>query len=216
MVAGFAWAMATLFRRASGPLLARSTRLLGSPIPVVVGLTLLASAFTEALGIHALFGAFLAGSALSDSGGVPASEREPLRRCVLGFFAPIFMAGIGLRVDLIASFDPALVAFTLVLACAGKILGCGIAGRLAGLPAREAWAVGFCLNSRGAMEIILGLVALENGLISQELFVALVVMALVTSMMVGPIVSRLVRREETLSEPFGGSGIPPAPELAGA
>jgi Kef-type K+ transport system membrane component KefB len=55
------------------------------------------------------------------------------------------------------------------------------------MPANKAWAVGFAMNSRGAMEIILGTLALEAGIIGQKMFVALVIMAIVTSMMSGPL-----------------------------
>jgi hypothetical protein len=69
---------------------------------------------------------------------------------------------------------------------------------------REAAAVGFAMNSRGAMEIILGLLALERGLISQELFVALVVTAIVTSMMSGPMIQLILRpfRKARLEDAF--------------
>src|SRR5690606_21578407 len=61
-----------------------------------------------------------------------------------------------------------------------------LGARWGGMPRRDAWAVGFAMNARGAMEIVLGLLALEAGIIRQPLFVALVIMAIVTSMMSGP------------------------------
>jgi mannitol/fructose-specific phosphotransferase system IIA component (Ntr-type) len=74
------------------------------------------------------------------------------------------------------------------------VLGCAWGARRAGMERRESWAVGFGMNARGAMEIILGLIALRAGIIGETLFVSLVVMALVTSMMSGPIMSRVLRR----------------------
>jgi Kef-type K+ transport system membrane component KefB len=79
-----------------------------------------------------------------------------------------------------------LAALVLIIASLGKIVGCGLVAYISGLRAREACGVGICMNSCGAMEIILGSVALEKGLISPELFVALVTMALITSAAVGP------------------------------
>jgi mannitol/fructose-specific phosphotransferase system IIA component (Ntr-type) len=85
------------------------------------------------------------------------------------------------------------VVAVLIIATLGKVLGCGLAGLLSGLGRREAWALGFGMNARGAMEIILGLLALKYGLIGERLFVALVVMALVTSLMSGPLLQRVLR-----------------------
>ena len=66
-------------------------------------------------------------------------------------------------------------------------MGSGFGALRSGFPFREALAVGFGMNARGAMEIILGIIALENGLIDEKLFVALVIMAIVTSMSSGPL-----------------------------
>jgi mannitol/fructose-specific phosphotransferase system IIA component (Ntr-type) len=105
----------------------------------------------------------------------------------------LFFAGIGLKVNFLTHFDPVLVLTVLFIATIGKVLGCGLAGRFSGLARREAWALGFGMNARGAMEIILGLLALKYGLIGERLFVALVVMALVTSLMSGPLLQQVLR-----------------------
>src|SRR5262249_39650543 len=73
------------------------------------------------------------------------------------------------------------------IACVGKLVGCGLAARWSGLPTREAWAVGAGMNARGAMEMAMALVALQYGIISERLFVALVVMAIATSAMAGAV-----------------------------
>jgi mannitol/fructose-specific phosphotransferase system IIA component (Ntr-type) len=107
-------------------------------------------------------------------------------------FAPLFFASIGLLVNFFAHFDLVLSLAVLVIATAGKTLGCFLGGRWSGFPPREAWALGFGMNARGAMEIILGLLALQAGVIHQQMFVALVVMALVTSMTSGTLMQRLL------------------------
>jgi Kef-type K+ transport system membrane component KefB len=89
-----------------------------------------------------------------------------------------------------------LVALILALACIGKILGCGGAALASGTPQREAWALGFAMNSRGAMEIALALQALRYGLAGQRLFVALVVMAFVTSALAVLALRVLIGRRE--------------------
>lgn len=154
----------------------------------------LCAAFTEWLGVHAIFGAFIFGIALGDSRHLRQSTRETIDQFVSFIFAPLFFASIGLRIDFAANFDLALVLLVLVIATLGKVGGCLVAARWTGFPRRDAWAVAFGLNARGAMEIILGLLALQAGLIGEKMFVALVVMALVTSMTSGSLMQRALGR----------------------
>ncbi len=154
----------------------------------------LCAAFTEWLGVHAIFGAFVFGIAFGDSRHLRQSTRETIDQFVSFIFAPLFFASIGLRVDFAANFDLGLVVLVLVVATVGKLAGCVVSARWAGFVRREAWAVAFGLNARGAMEIILGLLALEAGLIGERMFVALVVMALVTSMTSGALMQRALGR----------------------
>lgn len=168
----------------------------GSVLGFAATATFLCAAFTEWLGVHAIFGAFIFGIAFGDSRHLRAPTREAIDRFVSFIFAPIFFATIGLRVDFFANFDIGLVLVVLVVATIGKVGGCMLGARWAGFFGRDAWAVSFGLNARGAMEIILGLLALEAGLIGERMFVALVVMALVTSMTSGPLIKRVLGREK--------------------
>lgn len=165
----------------------------GGVLGFALALALVSAAFTEWIGIHAIFGAFLAGVALGDSRHLRERTRATIEQFVSFIFAPLFFAGIGLKVNFVAEFDLLLVLTVLVIATLGKVLGCGLAGRFSGMARREAWALGFGMNARGAMEIILGLLALKYGLIGERLFVALVIMALVTSLMSGPLLQRVLR-----------------------
>jgi Kef-type K+ transport system membrane component KefB/mannitol/fructose-specific phosphotransferase system IIA component len=193
---GFALIMLTVVRWAlnrSLPWIQAHTSWPGGVLGFALSLALIAAAYTEWIGIHAIFGSFLAGVALGDSKHLREKTRATIDQFVSFIFAPLFFASIGLKVNFIANFDLVLVVVVLVIATLGKVLGCGLAGRLSGLDRREAWALGFGMNARGAMEIILGLLALKNGVIGERLFVALVVMALVTSLMSGPLLQRLLR-----------------------
>lgn len=165
----------------------------GGVLGFALALALIAAAFTEWIGIHAIFGAFLAGVALGDSRHLRERTRATIEQFVSFIFAPLFFASIGLKVNFVTQFDLLLVITVLVIATLGKVLGCGLAGRFSGLARREAWALGFGMNARGAMEIILGLLALKYGLIGERLFVALVVMALFTSLICGPLLQQLLR-----------------------
>lgn len=154
---------------------------------------LICAAFTEWIGVHAIFGAFLFGIALGDSRHLRESTRKTLEQFISFIFAPLFFASIGLRVDFVKNFDVLLVIVVLVLATVTKTVGCAASARWSGMPWRESWALGFGMNARGAMEIVLGLMALEAGVIGERMFVALVVMALVTSMTSGSMMQHLLK-----------------------
>lgn len=168
----------------------------GGVLGFAVSLALFGAALTEWIGIHAVFGAFLVGVALGDSPHLRERTREVIDQFISFIFAPLFFASIGLQVNFVTHFDLPLTLVVLNIACVGKIVGCGLAARWGGLPTREAWALGFAMNSRGAMEIILGLLALQYGIIENRMFVALVVMALATSIMSGPIMQKILKRKK--------------------
>ncbi len=150
-------------------------------------LALLNGAFTEWIGVHAIFGAFLFGVAIGDSPHLRQHTRNIIREFISSIFAPLFFATIGLKVNFALHFDFTLVTVLFAFACAGKIVGCSVAARVVGMTARESWGLGFALNSRGAMEIVLGLLGLQFGIINERVFVALVVVALGTSIISGPL-----------------------------
>lgn len=157
----------------------------GGIISFSVVITLLAGSFTEWIGVHAILGAFLVGVALGDSPHLRERTRGTIDHFVSFIFAPLFFASIGLRIDFVANFEPLLVAVVFVVAVVGKVLPCAGAARLSGFAPRDSWAIGFGMNARGAMEIVLGLLALQAGIIGEPLFVALVIMAIGTSIMSG-------------------------------
>lgn len=158
-------------------------------------LVLLAAAFAEYIGIHAVFGAFLVGLSLAPSRDSDGDHEmhETVYSFVTSFFgAPVYFVSIGLKADFAANFDLWLVLFVLLIACAGKIMGAGLGARLGGMSFKKSMATGFAMNSRGAMEMILASLALEAGLIDKKMFVALVVMALVTSVLSGPMIRKFL------------------------
>ncbi len=168
----------------------------GGVLGFAVVIALLGAAFTEWIGIHAIFGSFIVGVALGDSSHLQERTRQTLESFVTFIFAPLFFATVGLKIDFLANFDLPLVLFVFVIACVGKLIGCSSAARWCGMPLRESWAIGAAMNARGAMEIILALLALEANLINDRLFVALVVMALATSVIAGPIMQWILRRKK--------------------
>ncbi len=173
----------------------------GGVLSLALALCFLAAAFTEYIGIHAVFGAFIVGVALGDSEHLSERAKEIVHQFINNIFAPLFFVGIGLKVNFIANFDLTLTLAIIAIAFAGKIIGSGWGTRLGGFTWRESLAAAFGMNARGAMEIILGLVALENGLINEKVFVSLVIMALVTSISSGPLMKLLLKIKSKQSLP---------------
>lgn len=157
----------------------------GGIIDLIALIMLAASIASEFLGAHGIFGAFLA--------GVILSERSHRRDLILNnaylpvmtILAPIYFVSIGLKTNFAANFDLAIVLLVFFVACIGKILGAGLGAMAGGVKVRKALAIGFGLNARGAMEIVLATAALDYGLIEERIFVALVIMALATTVISG-------------------------------
>jgi Kef-type K+ transport system membrane component KefB len=154
----------------------------------------LASALaTEHIGIHALFGAFIAGAIIPrDELFVPELIRR-LEDLTVVFLLPLFFAFTGLRTSLVlVRGDLLIVAVVVVLtAITGKLVGSALAAWLTGMRAREALAVGALMNTRGLMELVILNIGLDIGVLSPALYSIMVVMALITTMMTAPVLRSL-------------------------
>jgi Kef-type K+ transport system membrane component KefB/mannitol/fructose-specific phosphotransferase system IIA component (Ntr-type) len=157
------------------------------------------AALTEYVGIHAIFGAFIVGIALGDSIHLKQHTRELVQQFVTNLFAPLFFVSIGLRINFYSNFDLMLVLVVLAIAFLGKILGSSLGAYWGGMSKEESLAIGFGMNSRGAMEIILGMLALQAHLIKEKVFVALVIMAVITSLTSAPLMTLALRRKKNLN-----------------
>ncbi len=135
----------------------------------------------QQLHLHACLGAFLAGMALRKAVQQHESLKETLVSFVSSFFAPLFFVSIGLKVNFIANFNLSTVVTLFVLATTSKILGVFIGARLAGSEPKSSLLLSIILNARGAMEIVFASIALDLGIISSEIYVALVSMAFLTT-----------------------------------
>lgn len=160
---------------------------------IIVG-GLLCAAFTEWVGIHAIFGTFIFGVAVGQCPHIREKTLHTLESFISFIITPIFFASIGLEVNFFTSFDFGVVMVVLLIGTVGKVGGSWLGGRIAGMGNKESAAIGWAMNARGVMEIILGLIAFQAGLISEELFVALVVLALLTSMTSGALVQKILKR----------------------
>jgi mannitol/fructose-specific phosphotransferase system IIA component (Ntr-type) len=158
-----------------------------------IGFTAFASAsFALYIGLHNTLGAFIIGAALGDSSHLRHRTRNMLDMFVTFLLVPIYFATVGLNVDFISDFEPKIVFPILAVACGGKLIGAYIGARIARMGHGQSLAICICMNSRGAIEIILANVALESNVISQKIFVALVFMAITTSMLPDPLFRLLI------------------------
>jgi Kef-type K+ transport system membrane component KefB len=187
--------MITVGRRALLALTRRATLAdaSGQGLGAAVVLLVLGSAWiTERLGVHALFGAFLAGAVMPRDPRLVRDVRDRFGDLVVVLFLPLFFAFTGLRtrIDLIRGAELwGWCALIVVVAIAGKVGGSAVAARAGGMSWREATALGLLLNTRGLMELVILNVGLDIGVISPELFAMLVVMALATTLMTTPLLS---------------------------
>jgi Kef-type K+ transport system membrane component KefB len=172
-------------------------------IAFTILVVLVASSVSEALGVHAFLGAFLVGVALGGKTEDHKEAHDVIGYFVMSFFAPIYFTSMGMTTNFITNFDLTLVVLIFVVACVSKVGSVLLGAKAAGMPLdREAWAIGFGLNARGATGIILAGVGLANKVIDERIFVAIVVMALATSLMSGPVMSRFLaaRRARVVPE----------------
>ena len=165
-------------------------------LSLVVLLALFGASLTQAIGIHAVFGGFIVGIMVGDSAHLREHNRAVIHDFVTTIFAPVFFASLGLHADFASAFDLRLCVLVFAIATAAKVVGGTLGSRLGGFRWRQSLSIGFGLNARGAMEIILALLAMDAGLIKVQLFVALVVMALGTSIFSGPMMKWLLRGDE--------------------
>jgi Kef-type K+ transport system membrane component KefB len=147
----------------------------------------LAAAFTEYIGIHAIFGAFIIGVALGDSEHMTERAKEIVHQFINNIFGPLFFVSIGLYVNFVANFNLTIVLVLILMALTSKLAGSYIGARLGGLRKHQSLAVGFGMNTHGTLEVILGTIALNNGLITEEIFVAIVIMVIASILISAPL-----------------------------
>jgi hypothetical protein len=155
----------------------------------------LMSAFvTEAIGIAIIFGAFIMGAVMPRHAGLTEDVTHRIEDFVVTLLLPLFFAATGLRTNLFLLDRPALWLLTLALiavAMTGKLFGATMMARFSGLPWRESQVIGTLMNTRGLTELIVLNLALEKGVISEALFASLVIMALFTTFLTGPLLKLL-------------------------
>ncbi len=164
--------------------------------------------FTDLIGLHAVFGAFVMGIAMP-RGVVSRALIDRVQPLTVALLLPLFFtySGLNTRIGLLDSgYLWLMTSLVMVAAVGGKGVACWLAARATGVSNREALGIGTLMNARGLMELIIINIGLQRGIISPALFATLVIMAVITTLMASPIFDYLVGRH----------GVPPEPEPLGS
>lgn len=163
-------------------------------IALTIVATLISALVTEAIGVHAIFGAFLLGSVIPHESRLAAALTRNLENLVTILLLPAFFALAGMRTEIAlvsSGYEWLVVALIIAVATVGKFGGTVLGARVAGLGWRHAAGLGILMNTRGLMELIVLNVGLDLGVISPTLYTMMVLMALATTVATTPML-RLV------------------------
>ncbi|MFA5039636.1 MAG: cation:proton antiporter [Candidatus Omnitrophota bacterium] len=181
----------------------------GVPLTFICLLGALCGAITQKIGIHALFGFFIAGIMAGQSRSLSENVRQIISQMVYALFVPLFFVNIGLKVDFFANFDLFLVSLVSVIGIAGRFWGAWFGVNLTKLSKTNRLSIAIAHTPGGAMEIVVGLLALEYNLITAPVFVAIVFGAVISSVLLGPWFSYSInkRKEVSVLEYFSARGL---------
>ena len=163
---------------------------LSKPVVAIFFLTLILSSYTsEIIGIHALFGAFMAGAIMPDITKFRAIFIEKVEDVSVILLLPLFFVFTGLRTQIGLINDPYLWKLTgaiILVAVIGKFFGSALAAKFVGQSWQDSLTIGALMNTRGLMELVVLNIGYDLGVLTSEVFTMMVIMALVTTMMTGP------------------------------
>lgn len=168
---------------------------------IIVCVVIAAALSTEIIGIHALFGAFLAGAVMPDVADFRRRITTLFEKFSSVLLLPLFFAFTGLRTEigLLAGAEDWLLCVVIIgIATLGKLGGSAVAARVTGMNWRESLQLGALMNTRGLMELIALNIGYDLGILSPRIFTMLVIMAVITTMMTGPLLTLLGVRESPL------------------
>ncbi len=171
----------------------------GVSLTFICLLGLLCGAVTQKIGIHALFGFFIAGVMAGGAKALSEKTRQVISQMVYAVFVPLFFASIGLKVDFFKNFDIFLVLLISVIGILGRFLGAWLGVNLTSLSKVSRLPIAIAHTPGGAMEIVVGVLALEYKLITEPVFVAIVFGALFSSIILGPWLAYSIKRRKKVS-----------------
>jgi Kef-type K+ transport system membrane component KefB len=171
----------------------------GAVLSFVCCLGLLCGAVTQWAGLTALLGFFLAGIMAGEAQALSERTRQVLSQMVHAIFVPLYFASIGLRIDFFANFDLLLVSFVTVVSIAGKYLGAWLGALGPGLSRDDRVSVAIAFTPSGVTGIVVAGVALEHGILSTPVFVAIVFSTLISSLAVAPWLAWSIHRRREVN-----------------
>ena len=171
----------------------------GAVLTLVSCLGLAWGAATHSVGLTALLGFFLAGIMAGDSHALTERTRQILSQMVHSVFVPLYFAEIGLKFDFLAEFDWFIVAFITVVSIVAKFAGAWLGALGTSLSRSDRLSVGIAFIPSGVTGIVVADIALEYGILTTPVFVGIVVSAIVSSLLVGPLLSWSIRRRKAVS-----------------
>ena len=171
----------------------------GSSLTFVCLLGLLCGAITLKIGIHVLFGFFLAGIMAGESRALSERSRNVISQMVHAIFVPLFFASIGLKIDFFKSFDVFLVVFILVIGIAGRFIGAWVGVKMTRQDKANRALIAIAHTPGGEMQIVVSILALEYTLITESVFVAIVFGAVASSALLGPWMNWALRRRKAVN-----------------
>ena len=158
----------------------------GSSLTFICLLGALCGAITVKIGIHALFGFFIAGMVVGEAKNLSSKTKHVISEMIHAFFIPLFFVSVGLTIDFFANFDVFLVVFITVIGIIGRYIGAWVGVSLTKRSKPNRTLIAIAHTPGGEMQIVVGMLALEYGLISQTVFVAIVFGAVFSSIIIGP------------------------------
>jgi len=171
-------------------------------VAAALAFVLACALFTETIGIHALFGAFLAGIVMPGGTGFRSFMKEKLGAFSSSALLPLFFAFTGLRtqISLLNDWQSWLMcAGIIAVAIAGKLGGSMLMARSTGISWRDSYAIGVLMNARGLIELVVLNIGYDLGILSARTFAMMVLMALVTTFMTGPLLSYVKLRQPAIA-----------------
>jgi Kef-type K+ transport system membrane component KefB len=164
---------------------------------VLVAGALASAGATELIGVHFVIGAFAFGLAVPRRGPAAAvlTSARTMIVSLAALLLPVYFVLPGLNVDVtsLTARDAGELALVLVVACAGKLGGAAVAARARGVPRRDALAIGTLMNTRGLIELVVLTIGFEHGVLDRQLFTVMVLMALTTTVLTGPLLGAIFR-----------------------
>lgn len=171
----------------------------GSSLTFICLLGALCGAITHKIGIHALFGFFLAGIMAGEAKALSEKTRQVISQMVYAIFVPLFFASIGLKIDFLTNFEWKLVLLVIVVGISGRFIGAWFGVTISKAHKSNRLPIAIAHTPGGMMEIVIGLLALEYNLITEQIFIAIICGSITSSVLLGPWLNWAIKRRKNVS-----------------